>query len=103
MDILNKPINSFGFQEIVAFCQEGHREGIQLDYKKDIPTNLSKHFAAFSNTRGGVIIVGVEENRQTGIPNGWIGVNNAVRCLFLYVFLKVIEPLIMYKMMPIFG
>jgi hypothetical protein len=37
---------------------------------------LAKHFAAFSNTRGGDIIVGVEENSDTGLPEKWEGVEN---------------------------
>lgn len=69
MDILNKQINQFNFDDIEAFCQQGIPEGVQIDYKMDFPSKgLAKHFAAFSNTRGGVIIIGVEEDRKTGIP-----------------------------------
>lgn len=40
-----------------------------MDYKSDLTTgSLSKHFAAFSNTLGGVIIIGVEEDKTTGLP-----------------------------------
>lgn len=76
MDILNKPIATFSFDDIAAFCKEEHVEGIQLDYKKDIPRDLSKHFASFSNTRGGVIIVGVEEDGKSSTPKVWEGVMN---------------------------
>ncbi len=75
MDILNKPINTFKFEEIVAFCKEGIPEGFQIDYKREIPSKgLAKHFASFSNTRGGVIIIGVEENKKSGTPSSWEGV-----------------------------
>jgi hypothetical protein len=75
MNILNKPINTFKFEDIVAFCKEGIPEGIQIDYKREIPSKgLAKHFASFSNTRGGVIIVGVEEDKKSGVPSAWEGV-----------------------------
>lgn len=80
MDLLFKPPSSFGFDDIVAFCQEGHREGWQLDYKQLMPAKgLSKLFAAFSNTRGGVIIIGVEEDKIKGVPVKWEGVANDVK------------------------
>ena len=69
MKILTDPIESFTFENIVDFCATQEREGIQLDYKSDLTTgSLSKHFASFSNTLGGVIIIGVEENKKTGLP-----------------------------------
>lgn len=99
MDILNKPINSFSFNDVVAFCQEGHREGIQIDYKRDLPQDgLAKHFAAFSNTRGGVIIVGVEEDRQTGVPTSWNGIpNNAQVVERIHQWASNVDPIPRYE------
>ncbi len=75
MDILNKPIDTFDFEKVVAFCKERYPEGIQIDYKKDFPKNgFAKHFAAFSNTRGGIIIIGVEEDKKSGVPTKWEGI-----------------------------
>lgn len=75
MDILNRPINAFSFEDVVAFCQKGFPEGVEVDYKRDYPPKgLQKHFAAFANTRGGVIILGVEEDSKTGKPVRWNGV-----------------------------
>lgn len=77
MKVLNEPIQNLSFKDIVSFCKEGHSEGPQIDYKKDFPRRgLAKHFAAFSNTRGGLIIVGVEEDRKTGKPKFWNGIKN---------------------------
>ncbi len=76
MDILNKPIESFKFEDIVAFCKKGYREGFQIDYKRDYSSKgLSKHIVAMSNSRGGVIIIGVEEDKKTGFPKSWDGLD----------------------------
>ncbi|AKM82542.1 TPA: hypothetical protein DD449_01620 [Candidatus Berkelbacteria bacterium] len=77
MKLLLKPINSFTFQDVSDFCSEGYLENVQLDYKKDFsPKGVAKHFASFSNTRGGLIIFGVEEDEKTGKPTKWDGLNN---------------------------
>ena len=76
MNLLNKPIGDFNLDDIVSFCKERHAEGLQIDYKKEFPDKgLAKHFASFSNTRGGLIIVGVEEDDK-GLPIKWEGVKN---------------------------
>ncbi|OGI22128.1 MAG: hypothetical protein A2808_03850 [Candidatus Moranbacteria bacterium RIFCSPHIGHO2_01_FULL_55_24] len=76
MNILSKSVKSLNFSDVVSFCEEGVPEGIQIDYKKEFPQKgFAKHFASFSNTRGGVIIIGVEEDRKSGSPSVWEGVN----------------------------
>lgn len=79
---MRKPINlhaiSFDqitFENIESFCEQKVIENIQLDYKKSLPNGVSKHFAAFSNTKGGLIIVGVEEDPRTGEPLKWEGIS----------------------------
>lgn len=77
MKILTEPINTITFEDVVSFCDEGHIESIQLDYKKQLSnTGLAKHFAAFSNTRGGVIIIGVDEDKKNGKPKDYDGVQD---------------------------
>jgi hypothetical protein len=77
MKILNAPVKDLTFDDVVEFCKEKQIEGIQIDYKKDFPQKgLAKHFAAFSNTRGGIIIIGVEEDNKTGLPTKWEGITN---------------------------
>jgi len=69
MNIFNNPISNFSFSDIAQFCTEGHIEGVQLDYKRELPAKgLAKHFSSFSNTRGGLLIIGVEEDSRTGKP-----------------------------------
>lgn len=75
MNLFKDQLVGVTFDDVVAFCGEGNREGWQLDYKRDLPNDgLAKFFAAFSNTRGGLIIIGVEEDRQTGLPSAWRGI-----------------------------
>ena len=75
MNILNNPIDSFSFSDIAEFCEQGQIEGVQLDYKRELPAKgLAKHFSSFSNTRGGLLIIGVEEDSKTGKPKAWEGV-----------------------------
>ena len=98
MEILDKPILSLTFENIVAFCKEEHVEGIQLDYKKEIPRDLAKHFASFSNTRGGVIIIGVEEDGKSSTPKIWGGVvNNGKLEERIHQFASNVEPIPSYE------
>lgn len=94
MDILNKPIKSFKFEDVVAFCKKGYREGFQIDYKRDYSSKgLSKHIAALSNSRGGVIIIGVEEDAKTGFPKSWDGIKeDAKQIEKLHQEIANIEP-----------
>ncbi len=61
MNIFTKPINEITFDDVVAFCQQGIKEGVNLDYKQDFPAHLEKIISAFANTFGGIIIIGVKE------------------------------------------
>jgi hypothetical protein len=81
VNVFSKPFNEVTFADVVAFCEQKHPESTTLDYKRELPRDLAKHFARFSNTLGGVIIVGVEEDRSTGLPVKYDGVNNDGRLL----------------------
>ncbi len=75
MDILNKPITSMSFADIVDFCKLKIIEGVSLEYKQDFPKDLAKQFVTFSNTQGGLIIIGVAEDPKTGLPEKWDGID----------------------------
>jgi predicted HTH transcriptional regulator len=76
MNVFSKPFHEVTFKDVTEFCAQKYPESITLDYKQAIPKDLAKHFATFSNTLGGVIIVGVEEDPQTGLPLKWEGMPN---------------------------
>jgi len=76
MNIFQKPFENITFDDVVDFCKKKHPESTTLDYKQALPRDLAKHFATFSNTLGGVIIVGVEEDPATGVPLQWEGLAN---------------------------
>jgi hypothetical protein len=72
----NKKLEKITAEDIVDFCKKKVPEGANLDYKKDFSTKgLAKHFAAFSNSRGGDIIIGIEENKKTGFPEKYEGID----------------------------
>ena len=60
--IFGKPLSEVTIQDVKIFCDKQIREGINLDYKRDLTSkSLLKTMAAFANTRGGFIIVGVDD------------------------------------------
>ncbi len=66
--IFSKPITDLDIDDIKAFCLECIKEGFTIDYKQDFSKDLAKTISAFANTWGGVILIGVEEERITGKP-----------------------------------
>ncbi len=60
--IFGKPLSEVTIQDVKIFCDKQIREGISLDYKSELTSkSLLKTMAAFANTRGGFIIVGVDD------------------------------------------
>ena len=74
----DKPFHDLTFEDVVRFCEKRLPEGKQLDYKYQLPKNhekFAKTIASFANALGGIIIVGVQDDRNdkpcppfTGIP-----------------------------------
>jgi hypothetical protein len=60
--IFGKPLREVTMQDVKIFCDKQIREGINLDYKRGLASKtLLKTMAAFANTRGGFIIIGVDD------------------------------------------
>ena len=98
MKVLNQSIYNLKFEDIVSFCQEKYVEGIQIDYKKDFPQKgLAKIIASFSNTRGGLVIVGVEEDDK-GLPTKWLGMKNEGKLIDrVHQYAANVDPLPNYE------
>ncbi len=64
--IFGKPLNEVTTDDVRVFCDSQIKEGVNLDYKKDLSSSksLMKAIASFANTRGGWILVGVEDNKD---------------------------------------
>jgi len=62
--LFSKRIDEITYEDVLAFCKEGHEEGIRLDYKVDWPRDLTKVMAAMANTYGGLILIGVKEKER---------------------------------------
>jgi hypothetical protein len=80
MNLLDKEISTVTFDQVVEHCKDGHKEGIELDYKEEMPQKgIQKLFAAFSNTRGGLVVFGVVEDRSSGLPKTYEGVKDSAK------------------------
>lgn len=71
MNIFISPLDKIAFDDIVAFCQQGISEGINIDYKEDFPSpnaKLAQTVSAFANTYGGLILIGVKDKDSKPFP-----------------------------------
>jgi hypothetical protein len=78
MSLWHRPVGEITFENVDAFLREGLPEDIRLDYKVDIsepppakgphPAGLEKLIAAFANTLGGLIILGVDADKKDNKP-----------------------------------
>ena len=69
MSLWHKPASQIEFADIDAFCQTMQPEGARLDYKGvSFPKDLAKTIAAFANTLGGLIILGVAADNTFNKP-----------------------------------
>jgi hypothetical protein len=61
-------LESLTFEQLDEFLSTRQPEGHRLDYKAEVPNDLAKIIAAFANTLGGLIVLGVDENPKTTEP-----------------------------------
>jgi hypothetical protein len=66
-------LETLSADDVQAYVEARVQEGVQLDYKgRDYPKDLEKTVAALSNTEGGLIVLGVEEEQT--IPTKIVGI-----------------------------
>lgn len=69
--IFNKSSDRIEFSDILQLIDKKVEESNMLDYKEVIEwkgKDIGKDICGFANTNGGLLIYGVNEDRQTGIP-----------------------------------
>ena len=75
--MFTKLANEIDFSDIEAFCREWG-EGVRVEYKSKTTTeSLRKTISSFANTQGGILIIGVDADKECnkarfpiqGIPN----------------------------------
>ena len=74
----SKPLEELEYSDIEAFCKRGVAENIYLDYKQEIKADkLSQSIASFANTKGGILLIGVSEDKTTKLPSKWDGIDDS--------------------------
>ena len=69
MSLWSKPVAQITFADVDEFCKTMQPEGARLDYKGiDFPKDLAKTIAAFANTLGGLILLGVDADKNSNTP-----------------------------------
>ena len=68
MSLWYKQIDAITYGDVDQFCAAKIPEGLRLDYKREMPKDLAKIVAAFANTLGGLIVLGVDADKTTNMP-----------------------------------
>jgi len=58
------PIHQITYETVRDFCEQRIAEGPQLDYGLDLRKDIAKTMCAFANTQGGLLILGVEDDKD---------------------------------------
>lgn len=56
------------YADVDAFLKESIPEGTRLDYKRKMPDRIERTISAMANSEGGLIVIGVDEERATRTP-----------------------------------
>jgi hypothetical protein len=65
--MFNTPLANVTLDQIVQFCQT-FPEGVRVEYKRQVPTDIPKIISSFANTAGGIWVIGVETDPATNMP-----------------------------------
>lgn len=64
-DLYAADLDRLTFDDVSKFVSIGQEEGTRLDYKDQVPQDLGDVVAAFANTYGGLIVLGVSKTNKT--------------------------------------
>jgi hypothetical protein len=88
------PIENIDYPALVTFLESGVREGLALEFKSDFPKMLGKSLAAFGNTYGGIILIGVDETKvgSAQLPIRGVDLKPGLRERVLQIGLDSVYP-----------
>jgi hypothetical protein len=66
--MFNTPIEDIDFETVESFCALKLKERLDLDYKRDFPSDLAKVLCGMANVQGGMVLIGVDEDETTREP-----------------------------------
>jgi len=92
--LYQKPVNEITWGDVEEFCAQQIPENVTLDYKRDFSGDLKKLIAAFANTNGGIILIGVAEgeNNQPETPISGIDPANGLTERVTNIAISNISP-----------
>ena len=73
--MFTKSESDITFSDIKAFCDE-YREGVRVEYKREMTRHIPKIVSSFVNTQGGIFIIGVETHNETNWVVAIDGISN---------------------------
>ncbi len=96
MTLSSLPIDEITYQDLLTFCEEKHKEDIDLNYKSDFPNDLARLLSAFANTQGGTVLIGIKERGKSREPicppEGIIGPQDVIGQRILNIAFDSIYP-----------
>ena len=66
--IFTADLSKITIDTIRTFCDQKIPEGLRVEYKEDFPQDIEKTICALANSEGGIILVGVQADRNTNKP-----------------------------------
>jgi hypothetical protein len=82
--LLHRDLGEVFYPDLVAFLGLKMRETELYDYKREFRkdgADLAKTMAAFANTSGGTLLIGVSQDKNTGEPSDVVGVDGGENAL----------------------
>lgn len=95
--MFGKPLPQLTFNDVVAFLNQGLRENVYLDYKRELPNaaGIARLACAYANTMGGFMVFGADEHNEVPVPpfeGGNLG-NNPNQTIHAACYQAVVPPI----------
>ena len=94
--LLSGDLRTVTYDDLCALCEAKPllREGVRLDFKQELPPGgINKQLAAFANTMGGVVLIGVvEQDSHVKLPLDGIEIKPGLRERIVSAALDGIYP-----------